>query len=104
MSVWPFLIYLLYVILVEVFINIRISRLEHAVRILILTEVRNQDKANELIVQYSSIPFLKLLKPLATGAPKFITKALEQMRRAAGLRLFLHAVGIIAIFLVAVIL
>ena len=95
---WSLLAYLLYVITIEIFINIRISRLEHAVRILILTEVKNQDKALDIIAKYAGISVFNSLKHVDKDAPKYIVNALNQIRRATGLRLMLHILGLIGVF------
>lgn len=95
MSIWPFIIYFIYVLGIEIFINVRLDRLQHALRIIIITEVKKETKKQDLVTKYTELSFIKMLKPLSDDCPVFLRKGLEQQRRTAGLRLMLHLLGLI---------
>ncbi|MBI1184910.1 hypothetical protein GC194_11605 [bacterium] len=97
MPVWSFVAYFLYIVLLEVFINIRLGRLQHAIRILILTENKKPEEAEALTQKYGKEGFLQQLKPTDPTCPPYLQSAMQQQRKTAALRLFMHVLGLVAI-------
>ncbi len=95
---WPFLVFAVYAISVEIFIGIRINKLQHAIRATILANTKSFEQADQIFANYSGTGFKELLKPFADQTPKYLLSALNQRRRTSGLRLVLHTLGIVVVF------
>ncbi|MGB0430273.1 MAG: hypothetical protein ACPGLV_07345 [Bacteroidia bacterium] len=95
---WPFILYGIYALIVEVFMNLRLNKLQHAIRATILANTKSFDQGNQVFKQYENNSVKNLLKPIPSNSPKYLLTALNQRRRTGGLRLVLHAIGLVSVF------
>jgi hypothetical protein len=95
--VWPFVSFFFFLVAVEVFINLRVNKLQHAIRALILANTKSFEQGEDIFKKYQSTSFKDLVKPTTENDPDYLRAALMQRRRAMGLRVVLFVIAIVGI-------
>lgn len=95
--VWPFISFFFFLVAVEVFINLRVNKLQHAIRALILANTKSYEQGEEIFKKYQSTGFKDLIKPTTKDDPVYLHAALLQRRRTMGLRVILFVIAIVSI-------
>ncbi|MFY0674763.1 MAG: hypothetical protein JXQ87_15295 [Bacteroidia bacterium] len=95
--IWPFISFFFFLVAVEVFINLRVNKLQHAIRALILANTKTYEQGEEIFKKYQNTGFKDLIKPTTNEDPTYLHAALLQRRRAMGLRVVLFVIAIVSI-------